>query len=97
LCRWFSRSFKSFSLPYTIINFLFAFLKLLTNFENAYYNSPQTSLVCDWSMFSSADLSLDAGKMPKINLVTGGFMIFEGRLDCEQRTLPKYVNKQASI
>ncbi len=32
LCRhwWFSRSFKSFSLPYTSINFLFASLKLLT-------------------------------------------------------------------
>jgi hypothetical protein len=27
---------KSFSLPYTIINFLFASLKLLTNFEHAY-------------------------------------------------------------
>jgi hypothetical protein len=27
---------KSFSLPHTIINFLFAPLKLLTNFENAY-------------------------------------------------------------
>ncbi len=40
LCmRWsFSRPFKSFSLPYTIINFLFASLKLLTNFENAYWN-----------------------------------------------------------
>jgi hypothetical protein len=33
---WFSRSFKSFSLPYTSITFLFASLKLLTNFENAY-------------------------------------------------------------
>jgi hypothetical protein len=32
---WFSRSFKSFSLP--LINFLFASLKLLTNFENDYY------------------------------------------------------------
>jgi hypothetical protein len=30
---WVSRSFKSFSLPYIIINFLFASLKLLTNFE----------------------------------------------------------------
>ncbi len=30
---WFSRSFESFSLPYTIVNFLFASLKLLTNFE----------------------------------------------------------------
>jgi hypothetical protein len=30
--RWFSRSFKSFSLPYAIINFSFASMKLLTNF-----------------------------------------------------------------
>ncbi len=30
---WFSRSFKSFSPSYTIINFLFASLKLLPNFE----------------------------------------------------------------
>jgi hypothetical protein len=32
----FSRSHECFSRPYTIINFLFASLKLLTNFENAY-------------------------------------------------------------
>ncbi len=30
---WFSRSSKSFSLPYAIINFLFASLRLLTNFK----------------------------------------------------------------
>ncbi len=45
----------------TFINFLFAPLKLPTNFENACWNPPQNSLHCDWSMFSSADLSLDAG------------------------------------
>jgi hypothetical protein len=28
--------FKSFSLPYTIINFIFTSLKLLPNFENVY-------------------------------------------------------------
>ena len=55
--------FQSFSLSYTIINFLFASLKLLTNFENAYWNPHQNSLLCDWLMFSSADLSLAAGKM----------------------------------
>ncbi len=40
LCmRWlFSKPFKSFSLPYTLINFLFDSLNLLTNFENAYWN-----------------------------------------------------------
>jgi hypothetical protein len=54
--RWrFSRFSKSFfSLLYTIITFLFASLKLLTN---AYWNTPQSYLVCDWSMFSCADLS----------------------------------------
>jgi hypothetical protein len=32
----FSMSFKGISLPYTIIDFLFASLKLPTNFEYAY-------------------------------------------------------------
>ncbi len=44
---WFLRSLESFSLTYKIINFEFAFLKLLTNFENAYWNPPQNSLLCD--------------------------------------------------
>ncbi len=50
---------NSFSLPDTIINFLFASLKLLTNFDNAYceVKPPQSSFLCDWSMFFSADLS----------------------------------------
>jgi hypothetical protein len=61
---WFSRSFKSFSLSYTIFNFLFASLKLLINFENTYWNPPQNSLLCDWSMFSH----WLQGKCAKINL-----------------------------
>jgi hypothetical protein len=65
---WFSRSFKSFSLPYPIINFVFASLKLLTNFENACWNPPQYSLLCDWSMFSSTDLSLAEVKCARNNL-----------------------------
>ncbi len=77
---WFLRSFKSFSLPYTIINFLFASLKILTNFENAYCNPPQNFLLCDWSMFSSADLSLAAGKMRENKLVTGGFRYYFYRI-----------------
>jgi hypothetical protein len=36
----------------TIVDFLFASLKLLTNFENAYWNPPQNFLLCDRSMFS---------------------------------------------
>jgi hypothetical protein len=70
---WSSRFFKSFSLPYIIVNFLIASLKVLTNVENAYWNPPQNSLLCDWSMFSTADLSLGAWKMRKNWLVTGGF------------------------
>ncbi len=67
---WFSRSFNSSSLPFTVINLLFASLKLLTNFENAYWNPPQDSLLCDWSMFSSAELSVYRmqGKCARINL-----------------------------
>jgi hypothetical protein len=34
---WFSKPFKNFSFPYKINKFLFASLKLLTNFEKAYW------------------------------------------------------------
>jgi hypothetical protein len=65
---WFSRSFKCFSLHYTIINFLFASLKLLTNFENAYWNTPQNSLLYDWSRFSKVPTSHRLqGKCAKID------------------------------
>ncbi len=37
---WFSGSFKSFSVPYTIINFLFASFKFLSTFKNAYWKPP---------------------------------------------------------
>ncbi len=62
-------------LPYTIISLLFASLKLLTNFENSYWNPPQNSLLCDWSMLSSTDLSLAlaAGKMCKNQPVPCGY------------------------
>ncbi len=86
---WFSRSFKSSSLSFTIINLLFASLKLLTNFENAYWNPPQNSLLCDWLMFSSADLSVAAGKMCKNYLVTGGFryeFIAPQAASCKQKS-----------
>jgi hypothetical protein len=43
---WFSRSFKSFSQPFTIIIFLFASLKLFTNFENAPWYPNQNSFLC---------------------------------------------------
>ncbi len=65
--------FQSFSLPYTMINFLFASLKLLTNFENSSWNPPRNSFFCDWSMFSCADLLLAGGKICKNALVTGSF------------------------
>ncbi len=40
-CVWFSRSFKCFSLPYTIINFF-------VSFWNCLLNPHQKSLLCDW-------------------------------------------------
>ncbi len=77
LCKrhWFSITFKSFSLPYTIIKFLVDSLKQLTNSENAYLNPPQNSLLSDCSMFSSVDPSMLNGcSKNAINLpVTGGF------------------------
>ncbi len=57
--------FQKILLPFPIITFLFASLKLLKNLENAYWNPPQNSLLFDWLIFSSADLSLAAGKMCK--------------------------------
>ncbi len=56
---------KSFSLPYISINFLFASLILLPNFENASWNPPQNSFFCDLTMFFNANLSLAAEKMRK--------------------------------
>ncbi len=67
------KSFKCFSLCYTIINFLFASLKLLTNSENSYCNPPQNSLLCDVVDVSSIDPSLAAGKMCQNLLDPGSF------------------------
>jgi hypothetical protein len=53
--------FQKLSLPYTNINFIYASLKLLTSFKNAYCNPLQSSL-CDWLIFCIADLSLAAEK-----------------------------------
>jgi hypothetical protein len=63
---WYSRTFKSFSLSFTTITFLFASLKLLTHFKNSYLNPTQNFLLCDWSMFSIADLSLTAGNVQEL-------------------------------
>ncbi len=52
--------FQQILLPFTIINFVFASLKLLTNFENAYWNPSQNSLLL--ADVLSADLLLAAGK-----------------------------------
>ncbi len=51
---------KAFHCPIQL--FICFFLKLLTNFQIACWNSPQNSLLCDWWMFSSADLSWAAGE-----------------------------------
>jgi hypothetical protein len=64
--------FKSFSLPFTYKLF-FASLKLLTNFENAYCNPPQISLLCDWSLFSSSNLSLAAVSKRRFRVLEAGY------------------------
>jgi hypothetical protein len=46
--------FKSFYFAIQLLS-LFASLKLLTNFENAYRHPPHNSLLCDWSLFSNVD------------------------------------------
>ncbi len=69
---WFSSSSKIFSLPYTIIRFLFVSLKLLTNFENAYWNPSQNFLLCDRSTFPGVDPHWLQGKLCKNWFVTGG-------------------------
>jgi len=57
-----SRSLKTLSLPYQV-------LKCLPKPSSEFFYS----LLCDWSMLSSANLSLAGGKMRKKFLVTGGF------------------------
>ncbi len=57
---------KAFHYPIQLLTFYLLLwnylliLKMLTD-PPAYWNSPQNFLLCDWSMFSSADLSLAAG------------------------------------
>ncbi len=60
--------FKRFSLPYTIINFLFASLNSLTHFENAYWNPPQIpfSVIGQWSLELTSHCL--QGKFARINL-----------------------------
>jgi hypothetical protein len=64
------RPFKCFLLLYNyyfcllLLNYLLKF-KMLTETQN--------SLLCDWSMFFSANVSLAAEKMRKNQLVTGSF------------------------
>jgi hypothetical protein len=59
--------FKKLFTTLSNINFVFASLKLL-DFENAFWNPTQYSLLCDWSMFSSTDLSLAEVKCARNNL-----------------------------
>ncbi len=51
-----------------LLTFNFLLWKYFSEFENAYWNPPQNSLLCDWSVFSSADLSMAAEKMRRIIL-----------------------------
>ncbi len=67
--RWWLSAFQMLFTTLQLL-ILFASFKLLTKILNAYWN-PQNSLLCDWSMFFSADFSLVAEKMRKNQLVTG--------------------------
>ncbi len=62
-----------------ILKAFHTFYLLLWNYlliwKMLYWNHSQNSLFCDWSMFSSADISLAAGKSHKYWLVTGGFSV----------------------
>jgi hypothetical protein len=60
-------------LCYLILQFLFTSMKLFTHCVNAYWNPPQVSHLCDWSMFSSLHPSLDNLEMHQNISVTGGF------------------------
>ncbi len=73
-----SRPSKSFSLSYTIVNFLIASLKLHTNLKML---TEEVLLIIPFTvigpMFSSADPSLLPGKCRRINLAQAVFsMIF---------------------
>ncbi len=59
---------NAFHYPIQLFTFFCFFeITVLANFKML----TETLLLCDWSMFSSADLSLAAGKMQKIiHLVT---------------------------
>jgi len=54
------RPFNSFPIHYTIINFLFTSLNMISE------TLLKILFFCDWSMFYSANLSLVAGKIRKI-------------------------------
>ena len=55
---------KAFHYPIQLLPFICFFEIILTNFANATEFS-RNSFLCDWSMFSSDDLSLAAGKIHK--------------------------------
>ncbi len=53
---------KAFHYPIKLITFI-CFFEI--TFKNAYWYPPQNSLLCDWSMSTSANLSLASGTMRK--------------------------------
>ncbi len=81
--------FVSFSLPYTIINFSFASLKLLTEIL---LRIP-FSVIVHCSMFYSADPLLAAEKMRQIYLSHAAW----GLISLDHRQLPLYILKIATL
>jgi hypothetical protein len=79
-----SRSFKSCSLPCTIINFLIASLTLLANFENALFKAP-FSVIGRCSLVPTSHLQ---GKCARINYdFTESQAAFCKHFQCENRRI----------
>jgi hypothetical protein len=65
-CVYARMVFKAFQKLFITLYYYYLFIcffEILANFENPYRNPPQNFVLCDWSMFCNADLSLAAGKM----------------------------------
>jgi hypothetical protein len=67
---WFSRPYKSFSRPYTLLTLYMLLWNYLLILKTLTGNSPHNSLLCDWSMFSCAYPQRLQGKSTRIFFVT---------------------------
>ncbi len=77
---------KAFHFPIQLLTEYLLLRNYLLIRKMLYWNPSQSSLFCYWSMSSSADISLAAGKTHKNCLVTGGF-----RYDFMYRATEKFL------